>query len=143
MDGRTPARVVFHASLVFLVALACGVPYAASITNGAGEDVVRGWRVAHLGLVAGAIWGIAVGASLRDVVLGDGAVRLLVGSLLLALWGFVLALVLGALAGVRGLVPGESVANTVAFLANLVASVASVASMILLAAGARAAARAS
>ena len=143
MDGRTPARVVFHASLVFLVALACGVPYAASITSGAGEDVVRGWRVAHLGLVAGAIWGIAVAVALRHVVLGEGAARLLVGSLLLSLWGFVVALVLGPLAGVRGLVPGESVANTVAFLANLVASIASIVSMVLLAAGARAAARAS
>jgi hypothetical protein len=143
MDGRTPARVVFHASLVFLVALACGVPYAASITNGAGADVVRGWRVAHLGLVAGAIWAIAVGASLRHVVLGDGAARLLVGSLLLSLWGFVVALVLAPLAGVRGLVPGESVANTVAFIGNFVAGIASVVSMVLLAIGARAAARAS
>ena len=88
MDGRTPARVVFHASLVFLIALACGVPYTTSITNGAGEDVVRGWRV------------------------------------------------------VRGLVPGGSLANTVAFVGNFVASIASIVGMVRLAAGARAAARA-
>ena len=142
MDGRTPARVVFHASLVFLIALACGVPYATSITNGAGEDVVRSWRVAHIGLAAGAIWAIAVGAALRHVVLGQGAARLLVGSVLLSLWGFVVALVVAPLAGVRGLGPGGSLANTVAFLGNFVASIASIVGMVLLAAGARAAARA-
>ena len=142
MDGRRSARIVFHASLVFLVALACGVPFAGSITNGASEDVVRGWRVAHVGLAAGAIWAIAVGAALRHVVLGDGAARLLVGSVLFSLWGFVVALVMGPLAGVRGLVPGESVANTIAFLGNSLAGIASVVSMVLLAAGSRAAARA-
>src|SRR6185369_1853255 len=94
-----------------------GIPMSQASTSGAGEDAIRAWRVAHVGVVAGGLMLIAFAPALRLVKLGPTPARLLILSLLAAGYGS-LGLMLGAAAGARGLQPGHSVVNTIVFLTN-------------------------
>jgi hypothetical protein len=136
MDESAPARVVFHSTLVLLIGLLCGIPYGRARSAGGDEALARAWQVAHLGITAGGIWGTAVGPALRHTTLGVRGMSWLVGSLLTSLYGFALALLVGPLAGVRGLTPQGPPANWLAFAGNTVASVASLIAASLLAIGA-------
>jgi len=67
MDESAPARVVFHGALVLLLGLLCGIPFAQVLAGGGDPELARAWRVAHVGIVAGGILGIATGPALRHV----------------------------------------------------------------------------
>ncbi|MDP5008152.1 MAG: hypothetical protein NWQ13_03985, partial [Glaciimonas sp.] len=55
-------HLIFHASMVLLLGLLCGIPYA-KVINRDGEEVkLRAWRVAHLALPIGAILMLAIAA---------------------------------------------------------------------------------
>jgi hypothetical protein len=136
MDEPAPARVVFHGALVLPIGLLAGVPYGQALAGGGDEQLVRAWHTAHLGITPGGLLGIATGPALRHTALGPRALSWLVGSLLTSMYGFALALLLGPLAGVRGLVPQGPPANALAFAGNMVASVASLIAASLLALGA-------
>jgi hypothetical protein len=136
MDESAPARVVFHGAVVLLIGLLCGIPFAQVLTAGGDPELARAWRVAHVGIAAGGILGIATGPALRHVALGARGATWLVGALITSLYGFAVALILGPLAGVRGLEAQGPPANLLVFAANTVASVASVVAAVLLAMGA-------
>ncbi len=137
MHESAPARVVFHGAIVLLIGLLCGIPFARAIAGGTDADLVRAWRVAHVGIVAGGLWGIATGPALRHVAFGAWGASWLVGSLVVSMYAFAVALILGPLAGVRGLVAQGPPMNLVVFTANMVASAAAVLAAVLLAVGAR------
>ena len=135
MDESAPSRVVFHGAVVLLIGLLCGIPYASAITAGDAE-LARAWRVAHVGITAGGIWGIAAGPALRHFALGSRAATWLVGALVTSLYGFAVALIVAPLAGVRGLAAQGPAANWLAFGGNTIASAASLIAVVLLAVGA-------
>jgi hypothetical protein len=136
MDESAPARLVFHGAVVLLLGLLCGIPFAQVLTSGGDPELARAWRVAHVGIAAGGIWGIATGPALRHVALGARGASWLVGALLVSMYGFAGALILGPLAGVRGLVAQGPPVNLLVYAGNMVASVASVIAAVLLAIGA-------
>lgn len=138
MTERDQARVLFHGAIILLAGLLAGIPMSQAITSGAGEDVIRAWRVAHVGVVAGGLMLIAFAPALRLVKLGPTQARLLVGALLAGGYGS-LGLVLGAATGTRGLQPGHSVVNTIVFLTNNVLAMGSLAGTVLVLLGARSA----
>ena len=139
---RTAAlRVLFHGSIVLGVGLLCGIPYGQAITGGWGEDAVRGWHVAHIGITVGGIWLIAVAGALPLLVLDPGRTSLLVWTLVASGYGFSFALVLAPASGVRGLELALPLANVLAFLGNAIAALASLVAVALLVIGARAALR--
>ncbi len=118
--------IVLNGLIVLLVGALCGVPYGQSITRGWGEEAVRAWRLAHFSLVFGGVWLLAVAGASGLLVLGDRARKVLVASVVTSGYSFMLALILGAVAGVRGIEASGPGANFVAFAGNVVASVASV-----------------
>ena len=126
MMKRAQLRILFHGLIILLVGLLCGVPYGRAITGGWGDEVVRGWRVAHLSLVVGGLWLLMVAAVSSLLVLDRRGIALLVGSNVTSGYAFTVALVLGASAGVRGLNATGPILNVVVFGANTVASLASV-----------------
>src|SRR5438094_3179002 len=119
MTERDQSRVLFHGAIVLLIGMLAGIPMSRAITSGAGEDVVRAWRVAHVGIVAGGLLLIAFAPALRLVRLGPPQARGLVAALVATGYAS-LGLWLGAATGARGLEPGHSAANTVVFLSNTV-----------------------
>lgn len=102
MDPRLRARLVFHGAVVVLLGLLAGFPHAFVLTGQlAGEE--RAWRMAHLeGLLNGMLTMLA-GAVGGSLALSPSRERWLFRALLAAAYGNVVASVLGASAGVRGL----------------------------------------
>jgi hypothetical protein len=133
-------RVLFHGAILLLVGMLYGIPFAEVLVDG-GDVAARPWRVAHTGLVAGAVLLIAVSAAMPHVMLGPRGTSWLVGSLVLTAYGAIVGLGLPPLAGVRGLAPEGPPLNLVAFAGNLVVGVGSLVAGVLLVHGAHAALR--
>jgi hypothetical protein len=112
--------MVFHGAVVLLLGLLSGLPFGRSLVAGWSDEAVRSWRVAHAGLVALGLLLIALAPALRYLVLGRRAAAWLVGSAVASAYAFAFALLLGGLAGVRGLQPAGPVVNLVAFASNVV-----------------------
>jgi len=125
MLPRAQRQILLHALIVLLVGLLCGAPYGRAITQGWGEEAVRGWRLAHFSLVVGGIWLMVVAATLQLLVLGARGIAILKYSVMTSGYGFTVALVIGAAGGVRGLEATGSMLNVIAFCGNISASVAS------------------
>lgn len=132
MVDRRQVELVFHGSVLLLIGLLCGFPLAAAITGPWGEDAVRGWRVAHLGLSVGAIWIYALAGVLPCFALSAKTAQLVSRVLVATIYGFAVALPVGAAGSARGLEPGGSLANWIAFLGNTVGGVGSLAATVML-----------
>ena len=62
--NRPSRHLVFHGSLVLLLGLLLGAPYAQAIKAEADEQIINSWRVAHQSLPIGATLMFAVAAVL-------------------------------------------------------------------------------
>jgi heme-degrading monooxygenase HmoA len=122
---RVRRQILLHGLVILLIGLLCGVPYGRAITQGWGDEAVRGWRIAHFSLVVGGMWLMLVAAVVPLLVLSSRGIRTLVYSVVTSGYAFTVALVVAAGGGVRGLQWGGSALNIVSFLGNMVASVAS------------------
>jgi hypothetical protein len=122
---RAQRQILLHGLIVLLVGLLCGVPYGRAITQGWGEEAVRGWRLAHFSLVFGGVWLMVVAAVSHLLVLGHRGILILVSSVVTSGYAFTVALVVGAVGGVRGLEATGPLVNVVSFTGNIIASVAS------------------
>jgi hypothetical protein len=139
---RAPLQILFHGLIVALIGLVCGIPYGQAITGGWGAEAVRAWRLAHLGLVTGGIWLMVVASVTSLLVLSRRLAAIHVGSFVASGYGLVVALVVGAAAGVRGLEPTGPALNGLAFVANTLSALGSLAGVGIMLVGARAALRA-
>ena len=137
MDPRLRARMVFHGAVVVMLGLLAGFPHAFVLTGQiAGEE--RAWRMAHLeGLLNGMLVMIAAAVS-GSLVLSARQHAWLVWSLVAAAYGNVVASVLGATFGVRGLALAGPPANAIMNLLFWVAIVGVLVGVGLLIVGARA-----
>jgi hypothetical protein len=122
---RAQLRILFHGLVVLLVALLCGVPYGQAIIHAWGEEAVRAWRFAHVGLVVAGMWLMVVAAISHLLVLTTRRIAILVYSVVTAAYSFTIALIVSAVGGVRGIDLGGSLLNVVACLANFVAALGS------------------
>ena len=136
MDAVLRARMVFHGAVVVMLGLLIGFPHAFVLTGQiAGEE--RAWRMAHLeGLLNGMLV-LLVAAVSGSIVLSSRQQAWLAWSLIAAAYGNVIASVLGATFGVRGLALAPPAANVVMNLLFWVAIVGILAGVGLLIAGAR------
>lgn len=118
--NQPQTQMLFHGAVVLFVGLLCGLPFGAGVARGWGDESVRSWRVAHSGVAGIGVMLIAIGAALQHMVLGERGVLLLVWSLLVSAYAFTLAMVLGSIAGVRGLRPSGPPLNVAVFVGNMV-----------------------
>lgn len=141
MDTRLRARMVFHGAVVVMLGLLAGFPHAFVLTGQiAGEE--RAWRMAHLeGLLNGMLVMIAAAVA-GSLALSPRQHAWLVWSLVAAAYGNVVASVLGATFGVRGLAFAGPPANAIMNLLFWVAIAGVLVGVALLIVGARNAVRA-
>lgn len=112
MNSRSRLQMVLHGAAVFFLGLAAGVPYAMVVTGSlAGEE--RAWKMAHAEGVQNGLLLLAVAGAGGLLSLDDRRSSLLAWSLIVASYGNVIASILGAATGNRGLeavAPGANVA---------------------------------
>ena len=138
MEPRLRARRVFHGAVVVMLGLLAGFPHAFVLTGQlVGEE--RAWRMAHLeGLLNGMLMMLAAAVA-GSLALTASQQSWLLWSLVAAGYGNVIASVLGASVGVRGLAFAGPPANLVMNLLFWIAIGGILAGVGLLIAGARAA----
>jgi hypothetical protein len=141
MTERDQVRILFHGAIVLMIGLLAGIPMGEAITEAWGDDVVRAWRVAHVGVVTGGLMLIALAPALRLATLSDRQASWLVIAFIASAYGGAVALPLGATFGARGLEPGHTLINTLVFLANAALALGSLIGTALLILGARASLR--
>lgn len=130
---ETPARhLLFHGSIVLLIALLCGVPYGRAIVNKHSEDVVRAWKLAHGALSLGATTMFAVAAILSPLQVGEPIKWLLAIAFIISGYGFCFALTIEPFVGERGLAWAGNKANKVVFAGNFVGATSSLVGAIAL-----------
>jgi hypothetical protein len=96
-------HLLFHGSVILLIALLAGIPYGRSILNKEAENIIFAWRVAHSALTIGAIlmFSLVPVLSLLEVSLvAKGSIALF---FILSAYSFSFALYLSPLIGYRGL----------------------------------------
>jgi hypothetical protein len=141
MDARLRTRLVFHGAVVVMLGLLAGFPHAFVLTGQiAGEE--RAWRMAHLEGLLNGMLAMLAGVSGGSLVLSTSQQTWLVWSLVAAAYGNVIASVLGASFGVRGLALTGPPANAVMNLLFWVAIAGILVGVGLLIVGARNALRA-
>ena len=128
--------LIFHAAVVLLIGLLCGMPYGRAINRKAPEHIVHSWRVAHLALPLGATLMLATAAILTPLAVAAGVKWLLAVALIVSSYAFSFALPLAAVVGQRGLSSqGPMVAKVVYFGNTLAAFLSMLAAIVLLYAG--------
>lgn len=141
MSDPLQKQILLHGAIVLFVGLLCGIPFGAAVGNAWGEEAVRAWRVAHSGGVTVGLMLIAIGAVLHRLLLRDRVISVLVWSLVVSAYSFILGMVLAAMGGVRGLRATGPALNWVVFAAYMVGSLGVLLGVALVILGAYAALR--
>jgi hypothetical protein len=121
----TSRHLAFHASLVLLIGLLYGAPYARAIQRNAPAHTVNSWRVAHLSIPIGATLMFAVAALLSLYKVSEQTKWLIAGSLIISSYAFCLSLPLAAITGHRGLASGAKGWAGLVYMGNMVGAWAS------------------
>jgi hypothetical protein len=115
LDTRLRASLVAHGVVVIILGLLAGFPFAMVITGDLQGDL-RAWRMAHLEGVLNGLVMVGVGAAGGVIQLARSQARWLWAGLLAAGYGNVVASVIAAACGVRGLAPTAPPSNLLVFL---------------------------
>jgi hypothetical protein len=139
MERHLTQRMVFHGSAMILLGLLAGLPFAFVLTGDLAGDP-RAWRMAHLEGLLNGLLVIAAGSVMARLVLDDGTKKLVCWSLIGMGYANLVASVLGAGFGVRGLSPAMPVSNIVVYVLFMGAVVAVLLAVGLMMYGTRASA---
>jgi hypothetical protein len=129
-------QLILHGSIILLIGLLCGWPYARALIRGKSEVSTNAWRVAHLSLPIAAILLFALAAVLPQLRI-SGAMRAWMAWLfIVSSYAFTVALTLGASCGFRGLTFVPPLANRLVYAGNMLGAALSLVGSILLVGGA-------
>jgi hypothetical protein len=136
VEKKLRASLVFHGAITILLGMFAGFPFA-FVIMGTMEGDLRAWRMAHLeGLMNGLLC-IGAAGVFRRLSLSAGQQRLMTWSFIVMAYGNVIASILGASTGQRGLQFGPPTSNMIVFVLFTIAIVAVFVGLGLLAYGAR------
>jgi hypothetical protein len=125
-------HLIFHASIVLLLGLLFGAPYAKAIKRNAAAQVVNSWRVAHLSIPIGATLMLAVAAILGHLEVSDGLKWTLASLLIVSSYAFCLSTPLAAITGDRGLTSGGKGLARLVHVGNMIGAWTSLAAAVVL-----------
>jgi len=124
--------LLLNGSIVLLMGLLSGAPMGLAIIRKKGEGTVRAWRVAHSTLIMDGLIMIVAGLVVPGLPVDELALWVLVWSLIPSAYGFVLALIIGAWIGCRGLTPKPYGINTVLFGGHTIGALGSLIGVLIL-----------
>ncbi|WP_339831109.1 hypothetical protein [uncultured Parvibaculum sp.] len=110
MTKNMQMTLVAHGALVFLAGMLAGFPFAsvlvasldpAATTMWPGD--VRAWKMAHMEGALNGMLMIAVAAAMAHAAMGAGMQKIIVWGLIVTGWGNIVASVVSAMTGGRGL----------------------------------------
>ena len=130
MIRQPTAYLLLNGSIVILVGLLTGLSLKTAIVKQ--KENVNAWRVAHSVLVMDGLLMLIVGMTVPHLFLDGWAVWILVGSLIAAGYGFVIAFTLGAWKRVRGLTVKPYGLNTLLFAAHLIGAAGSLLGVMII-----------
>jgi hypothetical protein len=119
-------HLAFHGTIVLLIGLLCGGPYARAINRNAASHIVHSWRVAHASLPIGAMLMFAIAALLPSFTVMAQVKWFISAALIVSSYAFCLSLPLAAMVGHRGLSAQGPASAKLVFAGNMVGAWASV-----------------
>lgn len=140
MPQHLRSRLIFHGSVVFLLGMLAGFPFAFVLIAEQSPDVttsipgtVRAWRMAHLeGALNGMIL-IVVAAATGHLTIGARGQSIILYGLIVTAWGNIIASINSALTGGRGLSFNGFTMNSLTYVLFMAAIFAVLASFTLIA----------
>jgi hypothetical protein len=136
VDKKLRASLIFHGAIVIILGLLAGFPYALVLQGEmAGEP--RQWSMAHLEGVLNGLLCLGVAGAFGKLALSARQMQIMTWSFILMAYGNVVAAVIGAVTGQRGLEFGGPTSNMVVFTLFMVAVVLVLVALGLLAYGSR------
>jgi hypothetical protein len=140
MNDRDRLGMALHGTVVILLGLLAGFPYALVVTGAMGGEE-RAWKMAHGEGIQNGLVILAVAGIGGRLALDERRSALCASALIAAGYGNVIASMIGAFSGNRGLAFALPVANLVVYFLFIVAIVGVLAGLGLVVSGARAAMR--
>lgn len=125
-------QLVFHASIVLLLGLLFGAPYAKAIKRKAPAQIVNSWRVAHQSLPLGATLMLAVAGVMGYLQVASTVKWVLAVTLIVSSYAFCVSTPLAAITGDRGLGAGSKGLARLVYLGNMIGAVTSLIAAVLL-----------
>ena len=125
-------HLAFHGTIVLLLGLLCGGPYARAVNRNAAAHIVHSWRVAHASLPIGAMLMFAVAGLLSWFAVAVELKWLIAAALIVSSYAFCFSLPLAATVGHRGLSSKGPFAAKLVFLGNMLGAWASVVAALAL-----------
>ncbi len=121
------SKVLFLFGLmVLLIGLISGVPMWLAIIENKAEETIRAWRVTHTTLAMDGTMIVVLGTLTPQLPLTESTAWIAVWSLVWSGLGFIFAMVIGALKGIRGLTLKPYGLNTLLFFGHLIGAVGSI-----------------
>lgn len=136
MDKKLRTSLAFHGAIVILLGMLAGFPFA-FVIMGTMEGDLRAWRMAHLEGVMNGLLCFGAAGVFRRLSLSAGQQRLMTWSFIIMAYCNVVASIIGASTGQRGLEFAAPTANMVVFVLFTIAIVGVFLGLGLLAYGAR------
>jgi hypothetical protein len=118
--GLSGKYIIFHGAIIFFIGMLAGIPYWLVIISNKGNEVIRAWRVTHSFLSIYGMLMLIVGTLSPQLVIGEPAASVLLWSFVTAGYAFVVAFIVGAWKGYRGLTPWPYGLNTFLFVCHVI-----------------------
>jgi hypothetical protein len=136
VEKKLRASLIFHGAIVIILGLLAGFPYAL-VLQGQMEGEPRAWSMAHLEGVLNGLLCLGAAGAFGKLALSAGQMRVMTWSFILMAYGNVVASVIGAVTGQRGLELAGPMSNMVVFALFMIAVVLVLVALGLLAYGSR------
>jgi len=136
MEKKLRASLIFHGAIVIILGLLAGFPYAL-VLQGQMEGEPRAWSMAHLEGVLNGLLCLGAAGAFGKLALSAGQLRVMTWSFILMAYGNVVASVIGAVTGQRGLELAGPMSNMIVFAIFMIAVVLVLVALGLLAYGSR------
>ena len=120
MLGLYSKYLIFNGAVVLLAGLLSGFPLWYAIIRKMNPEKIHAWRVSHSVLITDGLMILIIGIIIPHLIFSDMAAWILVWSLIISGYSFVVTHIIGAWRGYRGLAAKPYGLNTILFGAHII-----------------------
>lgn len=122
MHHTATLQLILHGAIISLIGTLCGIPFGRAIAERRDESVIRGWRVAHSGILATGVAIIVMGLAIPHLKGSPSLVSIMMWVTVISGYAFAIGLTYGAAVGQRGIRPRPPGSNVLVFVGNAIGS---------------------